>query len=337
MQANSYSSPAAAGGNREDLRNILTILEPEDTPFTSMVKKGAAPKSTFVEVLADTLRKPRISGTREGSDANRGGNKAAKRKRFGTYIHRHMDEYAVSDVQQKVSENGGTAAVDSEFDNAKAKTLRELKRDIEATNCADQEHQGGSDDEMKTRGAFKWLSTSAQSANPVPDDFLTLSGSVLSGVGTTVPLFTEKQFNGILKTLKGVYGGKRTYQVIAGDSVVETIDNFSRINESTTNARYQVQEQADKHEITLSVQVFDSSFGRAEVIPSQFVNVSGTTGLGSLESALILNMALWEMDLFDDLHSMELPPMGGGRSGYVKEMHALLCLNPKGNGKIYNT
>jgi hypothetical protein len=336
MQANSYSSPADDGGNREDLRNVLTILEPEDTPFTSMVKKGPAPRSTFVEVLADTLRKPRKSGTREGQDANRGGNKAAKRKRFGTFCHRVMDEFAVSDVQQIISENGGTAGVTNEYGNSKAKCVREVKRDIEAINCADQDHLGGSDDEMKTRGAMKWLSTTAQSLNPVPDDFLTLSGAVLSGVGTAVPLFTEKQFNGIGKVLKGVYGGKRTYQVISGDSVIETVDNFSRINESTTNSRYQVTEMADKHEITLQVTVFDSSFARFEMIPSQFVNVDAN-GLGSLESALILNMALWEMDLLDALHSVDLPPMGGGESGYVKEMHALLCLNPKGNGKIFNT
>lgn len=337
MQANTYSNPSTTGGNREDLRNVLTILEPEDTPFTSMCKKGPAPKSTFIEVLADTLRKPRTSGTREGSDANRGGNKAAKRARFGTYCHRSMDEFAVSDVQQIISENGGVAGVANEYGNSKAKCVREVKRDIEAINCADQDHQGGSDADMKTRGAMKWLSITAQSSNPVPSDFLTLTGAVLSGVGTTVPLFTEKQFNGILKTLKGVYGGKRTYQVISGDSVVETIDNFSRIQDSSTNTRYHVNEMADTHEITLSVQVFDSSFGRAEIIPSQFVNVSATTGNGSLESALILNMALWEMDLLDGLHAMDLPPLGGGEAGYVKEMHALLCLNPKGNGKIYDT
>jgi hypothetical protein len=336
MQANSYSSPADTGGNREDIRNVLTILEPEDTPFTSMCKKGPAPKSTFVEVLADTLRKARTTGTREGADANRGGNKAAKRQRFGTYIHRAMDEFAVSDVQQIISTNGGTAAVSDEYGNAKAKCVREVKRDIEAINCGSQEHQGGDDTEMRTRGAMTWLSSSAQSSNPVPSDFRTLSTAILSAVGTTVPLFTEKQLNTMLKALKGVYGGKRTYQLIAGDSVVETVDNFSRIQESTTNSRYQVTEMSDKHEITLSVQVFDSSFGRVEVIPSQFVNVD-SNGDGSLESALLLNMALWEMDLFDPLHSMDLPKLGGGESGYVKQMHALLCLNPKGNGKIYNT
>ena len=43
MNANSYASPSIIGGNREDLRDILTIFEPEETPFTSACKKGDAP------------------------------------------------------------------------------------------------------------------------------------------------------------------------------------------------------------------------------------------------------------------------------------------------------
>lgn len=336
MNANTYAAPAAAGGNREDLRNVLTILEPEDTPFTSLVKKGPAPGAVFVEVLADTLRKPRNTGTKEGQDAGKGGNKAANRKRFGTYIHRIMDDFGVTDVQQAIAKKGGTAAVADEYGNSKAKCVREVKRDIEAIVCGDQEHHGADDGNMTTRGAFTWLSITAQAANPVDANFLTLTGSVLSGVGTSVPLFTEAQFNGVLKSLKSVYGGKKEYDVIAGNNAIDTVDNFTRVNASTTNARYNVVENADEHEITLMVQVFESSFGRANMIPTEFNKIS-TAGVGDANTALILNRDLWELDFLDDLHAMDLPEAGGGPTGYVRAMLALLCLNPKGNGKIYNT
>ena len=36
----------ASMGNREDLRDVLTILEPEATPVTSTIKKGPGPKAT---------------------------------------------------------------------------------------------------------------------------------------------------------------------------------------------------------------------------------------------------------------------------------------------------
>lgn len=337
MQANTYDSPAALGGNREDLRNVLTILEPEDTPMTSMIRKTPGGTSTFSEIMCDTLRKPRKTGTKEGQDAGKGGNKAIKRARFGTYAHRVMDEFGVSDVQEIISKRGGVAGVSDEYGNAKAKCVREVKRDLEAILCGDQEHHGGDESEMVTRGAFNWLKITAQTSNPVPADFLTLAASVLSGVGTSVPLFTEAQFNGIGKSLKTVFGGKKEFSLLAGNNVVDTIDNFTRTNTDTSHTRYQVQEQADEHEITLMVQIFESSFWRVNVVGTEFNKVSDTTGLGDANAALVIKPELWEMETFDPLHSADLPEKGGGPQGYVKAMVKLFCLNPKGGGCIYNT
>jgi hypothetical protein len=330
MNATAYD-PGIQGGRREDLRNVLTILEPEETPFTSMVRKGPAPKSTYIETLGDNLRKPRTSGTKEGTDAQRGGNKAVNRQRFGTFIHRSMDQFGVTDVQQIISERGGQAAVDDEYGFSKAKTVRELKRDIEAVNLGGQDHQGGDDVAMTTRGAYMWTQAAAQPNNPVPALFRTLPGAILASDGGTVPLFTEDQLNGILKTLKGVYGGKRTYQLIGGNNVIDTVDHFTRID--NYQGRYKVLEDATENEITMMVNVFDTSFGRVEMHPSDFSNVD-VNGNPDPNAGLILNMELWHMDLFDELHAMDLPDLGGGPNGYAKTMWALLCDSPRGNGKI---
>lgn len=347
MNANSYSSPGLAGGNREDLRDILTILEPEETPLTSMCKKGDAPHATLVEVLADTLRKPRLAGTREGQDAGKSNNKAKARQRFGSYVHRVQDEFGVTDVQQLISKKGGTAAVDNEYGGAKAKCVREVKRDIEAIACSDNEMQGGADTDMQTRGAFTWVLDTAQTVQPVPAAFRNLAAATQTNFNTTANatimsavtgsnIMTEQNFNTMLKNLSKIYGGKRTYQVIAGDNITETVDNFTRLNPSGTNAiRYNVMENASTHTITLNVSVFEGSFGRAEMIPTQF-NKIDATGNGDANTALVLNMDLWQMLFLDPLHSMDQESNAGGESGWVKAMFALLCLNPKGNGKIYN-
>ena len=347
MNADSYSSPSTIGGNREDLRDILTILEPEETPFTSSCSKGDGPNSTFIEVLADTLRKPRISGTREGQDAGKDNNKAAKRTRFGSYVHRVQDEYGVTDVQQAVSRKGGVAAIDNEYSNSKAKALREVKRDMEAVCCSAQEMQGGSDADMQTRGAFNWILDTAQTTQAVPADFRppgavsvgawtsATTATILSGV-TGVDIMTEQMFNTELRNLQKIYGGKKDYMVISGDNITATVDNFTRVNSSTTNIRYQVMEQASNHTITLSASIFDSSFGRAQIVPTQFNNVSASTGLGDANVAYVLNMSLWQLLFLENLHSVDQDENAGGQSGYVKAMFALLCLNPKGNGKIFN-
>ena len=51
--AQSYSSPGTTGGNREDLRDVLTILEPEQTPVVSAMRKGQKTGGTSTELLAD--------------------------------------------------------------------------------------------------------------------------------------------------------------------------------------------------------------------------------------------------------------------------------------------
>lgn len=329
MNANSYQSPGTTGGNREDLDGTLTILEPEETPFTSMVTKTNNAKATLHEVVSDRLRAPRITGTREGDSGAKGSNKALRRQRFGAYLHRFLDTYGVTDVQQAVSRAGGNAVTDNEYADAKSKCLREMKRDIEATACANQDTQGGSDDEMQMRGAFKWLA--ATQTPQIPSDFLVPAAQRPTGTAT----LTEANVNTVLKSLKA-QGGKRTYAFIAGNDYIEDIDFFSRTGDGgTTATRYKVEESGKARDITMMVKVFETSFARLEIHPSDFVNVD-SAGTGDADSALILNMGLWEMSFLETLHAVDDDEDAGGMNGYCKCIGGLFCRMPRGNATITN-
>jgi len=54
-------------GNREDLTDILSILEPEATPLLSLAKKKKA-TATYNEWQCDSLLDPNIAGVNEGED-----------------------------------------------------------------------------------------------------------------------------------------------------------------------------------------------------------------------------------------------------------------------------
>ena len=62
-KATSYNS----SGVREDLTSVISTLEPEATPFISMMKKGKA-TGTFVEVQVDKLQTAAFDGVSEGED-----------------------------------------------------------------------------------------------------------------------------------------------------------------------------------------------------------------------------------------------------------------------------
>ena len=66
-------------GNREDLTDIISVLEPEATPFVSMIKKGKA-TGTFFEYQVDKLNSPEFSGVSEGEDVTNFKNQSADRQ-----------------------------------------------------------------------------------------------------------------------------------------------------------------------------------------------------------------------------------------------------------------
>ena len=118
-------------GNKEDLTSILTVLEPEKTPLTSIAGKKKA-TGTHFEWQLDSLSDPSWSGVNEGEDISSFDNKAAARARVGNYIQKFRRTWMVSDLQQLVS----TAGVASEAVNSASKSVRELKRDLESAICS---------------------------------------------------------------------------------------------------------------------------------------------------------------------------------------------------------
>lgn len=315
------------------------MIAPTETPFFSMTRKTSS-SAVLSETVADTLRKPRLIGGREGQGASQIGSQSSKRQRFGVYQHKLFDNWAVSDVQQAVAQKGGNAVTNDEKLYAKQKAIRAIKTDGEAICLSDQEMQGGSDDEMKTRGGFKWVQTAAQSVNPVPDDFRPPATSIIT-LGSDILTETNsaagyKSLNGVLKSMKQVYGKKIDVEGFFGDDLCEMVDNFSRLNAGTTESRYNVMENGNGRTITLSVQIFDTTFARLHVIPDQFVRCDAN-GNGKGKAGLLVVPEEWEIQWLEELVSQEMPDTGGGPSGWIRGFFALGCRNPKGQGAILDS
>jgi hypothetical protein len=349
MQATS-AIPGTTGGNREDLRDDITMLEPQKTPYTSMVSKTSEAKAMLSEVLGDRMRAPRTSGSREGTAGGKGGNKAAKRARFGVYMHRASDEWACTLEQQLLSKRGGVAGVSNEADWQRAKTLSEFKRDIEAVNMSNNDGQDGAggDADMKTRGVMKWLTPAGTTLTPtVPNDFRipggTAAGQAVDEGGAvscvylhnaaTPQLFTEDAFNKLGKNVQKIHGGKESFECIAGDNVVETLDHFERLISRSTTESYTVPHFGGEASIQMMVNLYESSFWRVSIMGSQFVQVD-SDGLGDPNAAAILKMDLWYMDSLQELDEVEQYSNAGGEGGTFLTLWQNVCMSPRGNAKL---
>jgi hypothetical protein len=308
-------------GNREDLTDIISILEPESTPFVSMMKKGRA-TGTFVEWQADKLSTPDFDGVNEGEDVSSFKNQAEDRARLGNYVQKFRDTFQVSDIQELVD----TAGVANEFANAEAKAVRNVKRSIESAFCSSQDRQAeaGSGTPYKTRGMLKWLGVGGQ-----PSD---IPAAYQNVANDTTGTQTEATFNSVLQELyeaNGMPGGQLT--LIAGPSLKQEISNFSR-QASATNNTYVINQDAESRKITLTVNLYEGDFGNVAIVPSLFVNRTSGSDTVDADAGLLIDPEYVGMHSLKAESATELEDQGGGRRGFVDVIASLACYSPKAHG-----
>lgn len=337
-----YNSGAtgALKANREELADFISIIEPEVTPVTSAITKGST-KSVFTEWLCEDLSPAKVNSTREGHDSSTWFNKSENRARLGNYINISKREFGVSDIQQMVDQAG----IDSEIDHAKSKSVRELKRDIEAVVCGTQnaDIEDGTNP-YASRGLFDWIDSSDPGAPAsVPAPYRPSAASIYTGSGGTD--MTEGELNGVLQSLFQDCGEKKSYMGVMSPTVVDIIDNFTRV-EASNKTRYQVNEQAGSKTINMEVKTFNSSFGIINVIPSVFLGGSNsgaeeTDADGDSlaftyddDAGLILDTDLLELKFLDPMHTETFEDRGGGPRGHAKAVYTLCVKNPKAHGKL---
>jgi hypothetical protein len=320
------SAPAAKSGqgsavsNREDLSNELAILAPEETPILSLCSKGRA-SATYTEWTVDSLASPVTTGISEGSDVTSFSDKFADRARLGNYIQVMRRDYLVSNLQQAVTSVGP-----ANIAQAEAKSMRELKRDIEATIASSNEMsvENGAGTPYGMRGFGTWVQATAQSTNPVPAAYRTPSDSILA---TTV---TETTFNGMLGSIFSRNGEMNSLTLVANTALRQVISGFTRAQPSSAGVTYHVNQDATSKAITLSVNLYDSDFGIVKIVNGNPACMpTATTNVG-----YVINPKYLGFNTLIPMGATRLENQGGGERGFIDVAGTLVCKHPQAHGKI---
>lgn len=320
----SPNAPAAKTGtgtavsNREDLSNELSLLAPEETPILSLCSKGKA-TATFSEWTVDSLAAPVTTGISEGSDITSFSDKFADRARLGNYVQLMRRDYLVSNLQQAVTSIGPANVAQAE-----AKSMREIKRDIEATIASANEMtvENGSGTPYGMRGLGKWIQDSAQATNPVPSAYRTPTGSILTAA------VNETTFNGMVGSIFSKNGEMNSLTLVANTALRTVISGFSRTSSATSNT-YQVNQDATSKTITLSVNLYDSDFGIVKIINGNPSCMPSTTNIG-----YVLNPKYLGFNTLIPMGATRLENQGGGERGFVDVAGTLCVKHPQAHGKI---
>lgn len=320
--SNTYSKTngtnASAISNREDLTDVLTILAPEETPVLSLASKSKA-TATFNEWTVDSLATPSTTGIQEGADISTYTDKFATRARLGNYIQLFRRDYMVSQLQQAVDSVGPAKLAEAE-----AKSIRELKRDVEKTICSDNDRsaEDGSSVRYQMRGLGLWLSNTPGA--DVPSAYRTPTASI-NGSGTTL---TESVFNALISSIFTQTGNVDALTLVAGTALRRVVSGFARNDGNTSENVYHVNQMADDKQITLSVNTYDSDFGLISVVNGNPVC------LPDANRGYIINPNYIGVAELLSVGSTRVPNAGGGEKGFVDAALTLQVMSPLAHGKI---
>ena len=337
--SNTYETSALGGSaasNREDLTDVLTILAPEETPVLSSANKQKA-SATFVEWTVDSLATPATAGIDEGADVDfavASSDKFANRARLGNYVQKFRRQYKVSDLQEAVDSVGP-----AKIAQAEAKSIRELKRDIEATLCgeSDRDVEDGANPYL-LRGLGKWIedSTNAGGAGAsadIPNAFKTSTASI-ADVTQSEGTFAESELNSMITSLFKVTGSSNNLMLIADTALRRDISDFARISDSSDASVRNVNYNGESGSIKLSVDLYQSDHGVISIVngnpdcmPTQSGGISGMSGY-------LINPDYYGVHELIPMGSTRLPNLGGGERGYVDCALTLGVYHPGAHGKI---
>jgi hypothetical protein len=327
-------------GIRQDLSDLIAVVDAKSCPVVSMAKKGAEPINPLTQWQADAFGTPTLAGVLSNSDVTASDyeDQAANRVLLSARIQKFRRVPSVDDLANTVSEVAGIGKK-KEMARAVSKSLEMLKRDMEATFCSDQNsrEQSGANSYL-TRGLGRWIQSTAQGDLPVNANYLTPAGSINA---TATASLTENNIQDMLQSIYSQTGKVSTYSLVCGPTLKRQFTSFTRTQFASTNvaSAIRVLNQKDENKIVSTVDIFEGDFGTLELIPSLFLAADATTNAAAVQNGrgYVLDMDMVELRYNRKPRFQELEDRGGGPRGIVDAICALCVKSPLALGKFAPT
>ena len=323
---------------RESLSDLMTVVDKKSTPFMSQVKKGAAPRNSFVEWPLDK-HKPNFVQTatyaggisdklpQDGDDITAADfENYDDRTKCSVYLQYARRVPKVSRLANMVSDIAGVG-YRKEMAQSIAKALVTHKRDLESTLCSSQETaQETQNTPYQTRGLGKWVQNGAQTVQPVPEEFRTPTESIKTGI--TAANAKEEDIRGILQSIYEQTGeSDKTFFGLCGSQMKKTISEFTLFTPRTQNLIVSNRD-ADSNRLNTAVDIIDTDFGVVALNLSSFLEQDARTA-GNYDpnvgqkTLYILNLPQLEACFAEDTSVRELPDLGGGPRSIIESVFSL--------------
>ena len=312
----------SAGGNREDLEDIIWELDPLETYCLSNFDRVKA-DATFHEHELDTLVGPTANRQLEGNDFDAA--TVVSPTRVGNYCQISKKEFIITGTQERVSKAGRKSDVKRQL----KKQMKELKNDMEYAIVRNQGSSAGSATVPRSMGSIEaWIPSTENSGNGVKAT-TTASGSTAAFAanvvaaptdGSTTGAFNETQFKAAL-ALAWADGGS-VDSVLLNDTNKALASAFSGVATKTHNVTGQV-----KPVIAGDVDFYVSAYGTHKLILHRHVRSS---------TVLCLDSSYWAVAMLRAPFMEEMAKTGDGEKRALRAEYTLVSRNHSASAKVTN-
>jgi hypothetical protein len=324
-----------ATGLREDLADVISVIDQKNTPVTSRIKAGSdLTNGSVFSWQADSYNDPSFDGVLTNADVTTFDDPAKNRVLLSGRAQKFRRSIKVDDFAQNVDNIAGVGKK-KEMARGVSRALIELKRDMESAFCSDNESQEQAGvTPYKTRGLGKWIATS-QTDLPVAASFVTPSASINT---TATASLTEADVAAVLQSVYEQTGTIDTMDLVTGPNLKKRFSEFTRYSSGSNTALSTRQYTASLNDRTVisTVDTYIGDFGTINLVPTLF-NAKDQAAAVQSAHGYLLNMDMLESRYGRRPRFQELEDQGGGPRGLVDAIAALVCWNPKGLGKFAAT
>ena len=310
--SNTFDSYDAVG-IREDLKDVIYNISPEETPLYTKARKTTA-RNTLVEWQTDSLRASAANAHIEG-DATTAEARSAT-TRLGNYTQIFKNAVVVPDTDDGLDKAGRA----KEIAYQTLKIAKEQKLDIEKALFANNARvAGNSTTARELAGVPAWLVTNTvyganEGANPTGD-----GTDARTDETTALTAFDQTKFDTVMQSIWEA-GGKP-------DTVYLSAFQMNKALGFTGNNNQRSQVQAGDERVVKSLAVYVTPWGTCEFMPSR-ENRS--------RDVFIMQDDMWEVAVLRPTKNVALAKTGDNTTRQVVTELTLCAKNEAANGGIFD-
>lgn len=310
--SNTFDSYDAVG-IKEDLKDVIYNISPEETPFYTKSGKTTA-RNTLHEWQTDSLRASAANAHVEG-DATTAEARSAT-TRLGSYTQIFKNAVVVADTDEGLDKAGRAKEIAYQV----LKIAKEQKLDIERALFDNNARvAGNSTTARELAGAPAWLTSNT--------DFGANEGADPTGDGTdartdettTLIAFSQDRFDGVMQSIWENGGNP--------DTVYLSAFQMNKALGFTGNNNQRSAVQAGDERVIKSLAVYVTPWGTVQFMPSR-ENRS--------RDVFVMQDSMWEIATLRPTKNVALAKTGDNTTRQVVTELTLVCKNEAANGGIFD-